>query len=43
MKVFMQAVVYDAVWISTIWSGLITLAGLITIRALSQRSPVRSG
>ena len=38
MKMFMQGVVYDAVWISTIWSGAILLAGLLTIRSLSQRS-----
>lgn len=38
MKLFMQGVVYDAVWISTIWAGGILLAGLVTIRSLSQRS-----
>ncbi len=36
MKLFMQGVVYDAVWISTIWAGAILLAGLLTIRALSR-------
>ncbi len=38
MKLFMQGVVYDAVWIATMWAGGILLAGLLTIRSLSQRS-----
>lgn len=38
MKVFMDTVVYDAVWISTLWAGAIVLAGLLTIRSLSQSS-----
>ena len=37
MKLFMDNVIYDAIWIATIWAGAIVLAGLLTIRTLSQR------
>lgn len=36
MKLFMHTVIYDAVWIATIWAGAILLAGLLTIRSLSR-------
>jgi uncharacterized membrane protein SpoIIM required for sporulation len=36
MKLFMDNVIYDAVWIATLWSGAILLAGLLTIRSLSR-------
>ncbi len=36
MALYMQGVAYDAVWISTLWSGAILLAGLLTIRTLSR-------
>jgi hypothetical protein len=38
MKQYMDLVVYDAVWISTLWAGFILLGGLLTIRWLSQRN-----
>ena len=42
MKDFMDAVVFDAVWISTLWAGVIMLAGLMTIRVLSVRRARRT-
>jgi hypothetical protein len=33
----MDVAVRDAVWLSTLWAGLLLLAGLITIRLLSNR------
>jgi hypothetical protein len=31
---FMDIAVRDAVWISTLWAGIILLAGLVTIRMM---------
>ena len=34
IKAAMDAAVYDAVWIATLWSGMILLAGLVTLRVM---------
>jgi hypothetical protein len=36
MKAFMDRAIYDAVWVSTIWAGVVLLAGLVTIKVLSR-------
>jgi hypothetical protein len=33
----MDAAVRDAVWLSTLWAGILLLAGLVTIRLLRNR------
>jgi hypothetical protein len=34
IKAAMDAAVYDAVWIATLWAGMILLAGLVTLRVM---------
>ena len=34
IKAAMDAAVYDAVWMATIWAGMILLAGLVTLRVM---------
>jgi hypothetical protein len=34
IKSAMDAAVYDAVWIATLWAGMILLAGLVTLRVM---------
>jgi hypothetical protein len=34
IKAVMDAAVYDAVWIATLWAGMILLAGLVTLRVM---------
>jgi hypothetical protein len=36
----MDYAVLQAVWLSTLWAGLLLLAGLLTIRALRPRGPL---
>ncbi len=33
----LEPFLFDAVWVSTFWAGLVTLAGLLTIRVLRAR------
>ena len=39
IKAAMDAAVYDAVWIATIWAGMILLAGLVTLRVMRHHRP----
>ena len=34
VKAAMDAAVYDAVWIATLWAGMLLLAGLVTLRVM---------
>jgi hypothetical protein len=34
IKAAMDAAVYDAVWIATLWAGMLLLAGLVTVRVM---------
>jgi hypothetical protein len=38
MARIMDITVYDAVWISTLWAGIILLAGLVTIRVMRRQA-----
>ena len=33
----LEPFLFDALWVSTFWAGLVTLAGLLTIRMLRSR------
>lgn len=43
MSRIMEVTVRDAVWVSTLWAGIILLAGLVTIRVMSRAESRRAG
>lgn len=38
MALIMEVTVGDAIWVSTLWAGIILLAGLVTIRVMRRAS-----
>jgi hypothetical protein len=38
MATIMEVTVGDAIWVSTLWAGIILLAGLVTIRVMRRAS-----
>jgi len=40
MSRIMEVTVRDAVWVSTLWAGIILLAGMVTIRLMRRQAKV---